>query len=101
MARFTARLLPTEGGTYVEIPPEVVAAMKVIGRTSVAGTIDGHPFQHQFMPYVFEGEGRKVVMAINKATRAMLGKAVGDRVDLDLERDDRPRSPKASRAPRR
>ena len=101
MARFTAKLLPTEGGTYVEIPPGVVEALKVTGRTSVAGTIDGQPFRHQFMPYYFEGEGRKVVMAVNKSTRAMLGKAVGDSVDLDLERDDRPRSPKASRAAER
>ncbi len=100
MAQFTARLLPTEGGTYVEIPPSVVEALKVTGRTSVAGTIDGHPFQHQFMPYFFEGEGRKVVMAVNKATRAMLVKHVGDSVDLDLERDDRPRSPKVSLAPK-
>lgn len=100
MARFNATLLPTDGGTYVEIPADVIEALQVTGRTSVAGTIDGRPFQHQFMPYVFEGEGRKVVMAINKATRAMLGKDAGDRVDLDLQRDDRPRSVKPGRAPR-
>ena len=100
MARFSATLLPTDGGTYVEIPADVVEALKATGRTSVAGTIDGHPFQHQFMPYFFEGEGRKVVMAINKATRATLGMAVGDSVDLDLQRDDRPRGAKAAPHPR-
>lgn len=62
------------------------------------GTIDGHPIRHQFMPYAFEGEGRKVVMAINQATRTMLGKTVGDAVDLDLERDPIPRArPKPAR----
>jgi uncharacterized protein YdeI (YjbR/CyaY-like superfamily) len=58
----------------------------------VVGTIDGHPIRHQFMPYTFDGVGRQVVMAVNKATRETIGKAAGDTVEFDLERDERSRS---------
>ena len=92
MARFTARLEPIESGTFVVIPAEVVEALRATGRTSVVGTIDGHAFQNQFMPYTFEGIGRQVVMPVNKATREMIGKNAGDTVDFDLERDERSRS---------
>ena len=78
VARFTARLEPIEGGTFVVIPAEVVEALEATGRTSVVGTIDGHPLRHQFMPYTFEGVGRQVVMAVNKATREAIGKDAGD-----------------------
>jgi hypothetical protein len=92
VARFTARLEPIESGTFVVIPAEVVEALRATGRTSVVGTIDGHPLRHQFMPYTFEGVGRQVVMAVNKATREAIGKNAGDTVDFDLERDERSRS---------
>jgi hypothetical protein len=92
VARFRARLEPIESGTYVVIPAEVVEALGATGRTSVVGTIDGHPLRHQFMPYTFEGVGRQVVMAVNKATREAIGKTAGDAVDFDLERDERSRS---------
>ena len=92
MARFTARLEPIESGTFVVIPAEVVEALRATGRTSVAGTIDGHDFRNQFMPYTFEGIGRQVVMPVNKATRATISKNAGDTVDFDLERDERSRS---------
>ena len=92
MARFTARLEPIERGTFVVIPTEVVDALGATGRTSVVGTIDGHPLRHQFMPYTFEGVGRQVIMAVNKATREAIGKRAGDTVELELERDERSRS---------
>jgi hypothetical protein len=92
VARFTARLEPIEGGTFVVIPAEVVDALRATGRTSVVGTIDGHPLRHQFMPYTFAGVGRQVVMVVNKATRQTIGKDAGDTVEFDLERDERSRS---------
>ena len=92
MARFTARLEPIESGTFVVIPADVVEALGATGRTSVVGTIDGLPIRHQFMPYTFEGVGRQVVMAVNKATRQAIGKDAGDTVEFDLERDERSRS---------
>ncbi len=74
------------------IPADVVEALRATGRTSVVGTIDGHPLRHQFMSYTFEGIGRQVVMAVNKATRQTIGKDAGDTVEFDLERDERSRS---------
>ena len=70
----------------------MVEALRATGRTSVTGTIDGHEFRNQFMPYTFEGVGRQVVMAVNKATRRAIGKNAGDTVEFDLERDERSRS---------
>jgi Bacteriocin-protection, YdeI or OmpD-Associated/Domain of unknown function (DUF1905) len=92
VVRFTVELLPAPLGTFVEIPAEVVAALNVTGRTSVVGTIDGQPFRNQFMPYTVEGHGRTVMMVVNKAVRTSLGKANGDTVEFDLERDERSRS---------
>jgi len=76
----------------VVIPADVVEALRATGRTSVVGTIDGHPLRHQFMPYTFPGVGRQVVMAVNKATRERISKEAGDTVDFDLDRDERSRS---------
>lgn len=90
--RFRAVLRPIEGGTFVDIPAEAVEALRATGRTSVVGTIDGQPFMNQVMPYTFEGEGRKVVMGVNAATRTSLGKQAGDTVVFELERDERSRS---------
>jgi bacteriocin resistance YdeI/OmpD-like protein/uncharacterized protein DUF1905 len=90
--RFTARLEPADVGTFVVIPPEVVAALGATGRTSVSGTIDGQPFANQVMPYFYEGVGRRVVMVVNKAVRTALGKETGESVDFVLARDDRSRS---------
>ena len=92
MARFTARLEPIESGTFIVIPTEVVEALRATGRTSVVGTIDGQAFRNQFMPYNFEGIGRQVVMPVNKAMRAAIGKNAGDTVEFDLARDERSRS---------
>jgi hypothetical protein len=89
---FTARLEPAEVGTYVVIPPDVVAALRATGRTSVTGTIDGQPFSNQVMPYTFEGIGRQVVMVVNKSVRTGLGKNAGDSVEFVLARDARSRS---------
>ncbi len=97
MVRFSAKLEPIEGGTFVVIPADVVEALGATGRTSVVGTIDGHPIRHQFMPYVFEGVGRQVVMAVNKApSRSSARASVGVRADVRVGNVDRHAS-----APRR
>ena len=90
--RFRATLVPADVGTYVVIPPDVVAALGATGRTSVSGTIDGRPFANQVMPYTFDGVGRQVVMVVNKAVRTTLGKSAGETVDFVLRRDTRSRS---------
>lgn len=93
--RFTAALVlvPEGNGTFVFIPEEVVAAVGARGRTSVAGTIDGHPFKNQFMPYTFENGRRRYAIAVNKAVRAEVGgKGADDTVEFELRRDDTPRA---------
>jgi hypothetical protein len=90
--RFSAVLEPADVGTFVVIPPDVVAALGATGRTSVTGTIDGQPFSNQVMPYTFEGVGRQVVMVVNKAVRRALGKEAGESFELVLARDPRSRS---------
>jgi hypothetical protein len=92
--RFTAVIEPTEGGAYVVVPPEAVAALNARGRTSIRGTIDGQPFANQVMPYMFEGIGRQFVIGLNKGVRASLRKDIGDRVELAIARGEQPRSPK-------
>ena len=94
IVRFTAELVPVPDGlgTFVFIPEDVVATVGARGRTSVAGTIDGQPFKNQFMPYTFEGAGKRYAMAVNKAVRAGIGgKGPGDAVEFVLQRDDTPR----------
>lgn len=95
--RFTAALVlvPEGNGTFVFIPDEVVAAVGARGRTSVAGTIDEHPFKNQFMPYIWEDGRRRYAMAVNRAVRAEIGgKGEGDTVEFALRRDDTPRGSK-------
>ncbi len=74
------------------LPPEAIEQLGAGARTSVVGSVDGQPLIGQVMPYMFEGEGRKVVLGITKRMRAATGKAVGDSVDVELRRDDAPRT---------
>jgi hypothetical protein len=90
--RFSAVLQPADVGTFVVIPPKIVAALGATGRTSVTGTIDGQPFANQVMPYTYEGVGRQFVMVVNKAVRTALGKEAGESVEFVLARDTRSRS---------
>ena len=90
--RFSAILQPTEQGAYVELPQEAVEGLGASGRTSVVGTVDGVRLVGQVMPYVFEGDGRKVVLGITKQMRAATGKIVGESVEVELSRDDAPRT---------
>src|SRR5204863_442244 len=90
--RFNAILRPTEQGAYVELPQQAVEGLGASGRTSVVGTVDGVRLVGQVMPYVFEGDGRKVVLGITKQMRAATGKIVGESVEVELSRDDAPRT---------
>ena len=80
------------GGSYVELPDDVVETLDARRRTSVQATIDGVPYAGQVMPYTFPGRGKRVVLGITKAIRAQAGKDIGDELEIELERDDRSRS---------
>ena len=90
--RFTAVLQPTEQGAFIELPSDAVEGLGARGRTSVAGSLDGHEVIGQVMPYMFEGEGRKVVLGVTKSMREKVGKAIGEQVSVELTRDDAPRT---------
>ena len=92
-ARFRAAIQPTPGGgSYVAVPDAAREALGAGGRTSVTGTIDGFPIVGQVMPYSFPDVGKVVLLGITKATRAAIGKDAGDEVEVELVRDDTPRS---------
>jgi hypothetical protein len=92
-ARFTARIEASGGGgSYVAVPDAARDALRATGRTSIVGTVDGFPIVGQVMPYSFPGTGKQVILGLTKATRAAIGKEIGDEVEVELERDDRSRS---------
>jgi hypothetical protein len=80
------------GGSYVPVPDSARDELGATGRTSVTGTIDGFGIVGQVMPYSFPDVGKVVLLGITKATRAAIGKDIGDEVDVELVRDDRSRS---------
>ena len=80
------------GGSYVAVPDPARDALGATGRTNVTGTVDGFAIVGQVMPYTFPDVGKVVVLGLTKATRAAIGKEIGDDVDVSLVRDERARS---------
>ena len=93
MTRFREVIRATAGGgSYVPVPDAARDALDATGRTSVTGTIDGFAIVGQVMPYTFPDIGKVTLFGITKATRAAIGKDIGDEVEVELIRDDRSRS---------
>jgi len=91
--RFEVELQPEGSSAYAVVPPEIGARLGVRGRTSVVGTLNGHPFRNQVMPYTFDGGEKRLLMPVNNAVRkAAGGLRPGDTVTFELERDDVSRS---------
>ena len=68
------------------MPDAAHDALGAGGRTSVTGSIDGFAIVGQVMPYSFPDVGKVGVLGITKATRAAIGKDVGDEVEVELVR---------------
>jgi hypothetical protein len=86
--KFTATLEAGRGGgAFVVLPDKVLAALGGGSRFRVTGTLDGVSFASSTMGM---GGGR-VCMGVHKATRQAAGVDIGDRVKVEVERDDRPR----------
>ena len=91
--RFEVELQPERSSAYAVIPDAIGARLGVRGRTSVVGTLDGHPFRNQVMPYTFDGGEKRLLMPVNNAVRkAAGGLKPGDVVTFELERDATSRS---------
>jgi len=91
--RFEVELQPEGSSAYAVIPDEIGARLGVRGRTSVVGTLNGHPFRNQVMPYGFEDGSKRLLMPVNNAVRKAAGDLKpGDTVIFELQRDEASRS---------
>lgn len=70
----------TEGGWTYVIWPESQEYFGTHGIVKVVGTIDGKPLRATFMAM---GDGRQM-LPIKAETRALIGKDVGDTVEINL-----------------
>jgi Bacteriocin-protection, YdeI or OmpD-Associated/Domain of unknown function (DUF1905) len=75
------------GGAFVVIPEKVVQALGGGSRFRVTGTLGGVAFESSTMSM---GGGR-VCLGVHKATRQAAGADIGDRVQIEIDRDERPR----------
>jgi len=77
-----------KGGALVVIPFDVREVYGTGGQVKVKATFDGESYRGSLAPM---GGGRHV-LGVRKAIRAAIGKDVGDRVEVVIERDTEPRS---------
>jgi hypothetical protein len=86
--RFTAELEAGRGGgAMVLVPPELATALGGLRQMRVVGTVNGVAYQSSVMPY----GGRGLFLGVHKATREAAGVMPGERVDVVVSRDERPR----------
>jgi Bacteriocin-protection, YdeI or OmpD-Associated/Domain of unknown function (DUF1905) len=72
----------------VVLPAEVASALGGRARIPVAGTVNGVPFRGSTMPM---GDGRHCI-GFRKELRDAAGVDLGDEVELEIARDDAPRT---------
>ena len=71
----------------VLVPRDVATALGGLKQMRVIGTVNGIPYHSSTMPY----GGRGLFMGVHKATREGAGVNFGDRVEVVISRDERPR----------
>jgi hypothetical protein len=87
--RFTATLEEARaGGAVVLVPPEVATALGGLKQMRVFGTLNGVDYRSSTMPYA----GRGLFMGVHKATRQAASVEIGDVVEIEVTRDDSPRT---------
>jgi hypothetical protein len=90
--RFSARIErpwsdPTGGGALVDVPADAIAALGGLKQMRVIGTLNGLAFKSSTMP----AGGGRLCVGVHKAMREAAAVSYGDLVELEIERDDRPR----------
>lgn len=83
---FSARLEKSNDGmdtAYISIPFDVEKTYGTRGQVKVKATFDGHPYRGVIANM---GTGCHII-GVRKDIRAKIGKAVGDLVDVEIQRD--------------
>jgi Bacteriocin-protection, YdeI or OmpD-Associated/Domain of unknown function (DUF1905) len=84
--RFEAELeTANRGGMLVEVPLDIPALFGA-KRPPVRATVNGHTFRSTIAVY-----GGRYFLGLNREVREAAGVALGDRIVVELERDDEPR----------
>jgi uncharacterized protein DUF1905/bacteriocin resistance YdeI/OmpD-like protein len=76
------------GGAVLLLPADVATALGGLKQMRVVGLLNGVAYRSSTMPYA----GRGLFMGVHKATREAAGVAVGDLVQVEISRDDSPRT---------
>jgi hypothetical protein len=71
----------------VLVPPALATALGGLRQMRVVGTVNGVAYQSSVMPY----GGRGLFLGVHKATREEAGVMPGERVEVVVSRDERPR----------
>lgn len=75
------------GGAYVEVPPDVQAALGSQGRIAVNASFDGVPYRGSIASM-----GGARILGLLKSIRSKLGKGPGDQVSVTVELDTEERA---------
>lgn len=75
------------GAAVILVAPEVTTALGGLKQMRVVGSLNGVAFQSSTYPW----KGTGMYLGLYKATREAAGVAVGDEVEIEVARDDRPR----------
>ena len=76
------------GGAFVAIPFDVRETFGTGGQVKIEATFDGEPYRGSIAPM---GGGRHI-LGIQKAIRQKIGKDIGDRFEVVVQRDTEPRT---------
>ena len=86
MPAFRASVEREGTGTFLRVPPDVVADLGTRKRPPVRVTVGGHTFRSTIAVY-----GDDFYLPLNAANREAAGVAAGDTVDVTIELDEEPR----------
>jgi hypothetical protein len=84
---FSAAIIGTDNGAYVEFPHDTQELFGTIGRIPVLVEFDGHPYRGTMLRYGTE----KHIIILVKKIREAIGKQAPDVVQVKVKLDNQPR----------